>query len=289
LAHHLCGNLTVARHYAEQALRSPVGPDFPDPAVQFIRGTVDHRVAAHAVLAHILWLQGYPDQALQASRDSVRCALSLKHPLSLCYGLTCVGAVTLWRGDLVEARRQVTILLDCSTRHALSYWQLWGRCLELALRWREVGPDSDARLELLAHPLCTPLHSEALGALIEDSVPSAALERAKGDLAGWCAAELLRVKAEAMLKESRANVGQAETLFQESLEVARRQGALSWELRASLSLARLWQSQGESVQAYHLLAPVQSRFTEGFDTVDLSAASALLTELAAAKRWARRA
>ena len=289
LAHHLCGNLTVARHYAEQALKWPVGPDVPDPAVQFIRGTVDHRVAAHAVLAHILWLQGFPDHALQASRDSVRCALSLKHPLSLCYGLTCVGAVTLWRGDLVEARRQVTILLDCSTRHSLSYWQLWGRCLELALRWREIGPDSESRLQLLADPLCTPLHSEALGALIEDSIPGEALQRAKSDLAGWCAAELLRVKGEAVLKESRVNVAQAETLFQESLEVARRQGALSWELRASASLARLWQSQGDSLQAYHLLAPVYARFTEGFDTVDLSSAGALLTELAAAKRWARRA
>jgi predicted ATPase len=289
LAHHLCGNLTVARHYAEQALKRPVGPDVPDPAVQFIRGTVDHRVAAHAVLAHILWLQGFPDQALHASRDSVSCALSLQHPLSLCYGLTCVGAVTLWRGDLVEARRQVGILLDYSSRHALSYWQLWGRCLELALRWREVGPDSEGRLGLLQDPLCTPLHAEALGALIEDSVPSVALERAKGDLAGWCAAELLRVKGEAVLKESRANVALAESLFQESLEVARRQAALSWELRASLSLARLWQRRGDSLQAYHLLAPVHARFTEGFDTVDLVAASTLLTDLGAAKRWARRA
>ena len=114
MAHHLCGNLAVARHYAERALKWPGWPHVPasDPAVQFVRGTVDHRVAAHAVLAHILWIQGFPDQALQASRDSVRCASSLKHPLSLCYGLTCVGGVAVWRGDLVEARRQADMLLD---------------------------------------------------------------------------------------------------------------------------------------------------------------------------------
>ena len=291
LAHHLCGNLTVARHYAEQALKWPEGPISPasDPAAQFVRGTVDHRVAAHAVLAHILWMQGFPDQALQAGRDSIRCALTLKHPLSLCYGLVCVGGVTLWRGDLEEARRQVNMLLDYSTRHALGIWQFWGRCLDVALRWRETGPDSGARLQLLGDPLCTPLHVEALGALIEDSVPSEALERARGNLAGWCAAELLRVKGEAVLQESSANAQQAEILFQESLEVARRQGALSWELRSAMSLARLLQSQGDSLKAYRLLAPLQARFTEGFDTADLVASNTLLTELEASKRWVRRA
>ena len=291
LAQHLCGNLAVARHYAENALKWPDGPDVPasDPAVQFIRGTVDHRVAAHAVLAHILWMQGFPDQALQASRDSVRCALSVKHPLSLCYGLTCVGAVTVWRGDLVEARRQVNMLLDYSSRHGLSYWEFWGRCLEVAVRWRETGPDNPARMSLLGHRLCTPLHAEALGALIEDSVPAAALERAKIGVAGWCTAELLRVQGEVILRESPANFAQAESLFQQALEAARRQAALSWELRAAMSLARLWLARGDSLQAYYLLAPVQARFTEGFDTVDLVTASALLAELTTAKRWARRA
>jgi predicted ATPase/DNA-binding winged helix-turn-helix (wHTH) protein len=291
LSHHLCGNLTVARHYAEQALKWPVGPGFPasDPAVQFVRGTVDHRVAAHAVLAHVLWIQGFADQALNASRDSVRCALALNHPLSLCYGLTCVGGVTLWRGDLDEAQRQVAMLLEHSGPNGLSYWQFWGRCIELAVAWRQKGPDKESRLTLLRNPLCTPLHVEALGALIEDSVGRLALERARGGLAGWCAPELLRAEGEALLTSSRTNAVQAEKHFHESLELARRQGALSWELRAAMSLARLWQSQGNALEAYHLLAPVQARFTEGFDTVDLLAASALLADLAASKRRFRRA
>jgi predicted ATPase len=197
--------------------------------------------------------------------------------------------VTVWRGDLVEARRQANMLLDYSSRHGLSYWEFWGRCLEVAVRWRETGPDNEARMSLLGHRLCTPLHAEALGALIEDSVPGEALERAKGGLAGWCAAELLRVQGEVFLKESPANFARAENLFLQSLEVARRQAALSWELRAAMSLARLWQARGDSLQAYHLLAPIQARFTEGFDTVDLIAASSLLGELIPAKRWARRA
>jgi predicted ATPase len=97
------------------------------------------------------------------------------------------------------------------------------------------------------------------------------------------------VQGEAVLRESPANFAQAESLFQRALEAARRQAALSWELRAAMSLARLWQARGDSLQAYHLLAPIQARFTEGFDTVDLVTASALLAELTTAKRWARRA
>ena len=292
LAHHLHGGQGIARHHAERVLRglaeSPEASTW-DPSVQFVRGTVDHRVAAHAVLAPILWIQGFPDQALQASRDSVRSALTLGHALSLCYGLTCVSGVALWRGDLDEARRQVAMLLEHASRHALSYWQFWGRCLELVLTWRESGVDSDSRLDLFRDPRCTPLHIEALGTLVEDSVTSEVLERAKSNLAGWCAAELLRAEGEALLKRSYTNAAKAETLFEESLEVARRQGAMSWELRAAMSLARLRQSRGAAPAAFRLLSSAYGRFTEGFETADLTAARSLLLDLAVVRRMVRRA
>jgi predicted ATPase len=92
-------------------------------------------------------------------------------------------------------------------------------------------------------------------------------------------AELYRLKGELLLQQAAPNAPQAETCFQQALDVARHQQAKSWELRAAMSLARLWQQQGKRAEAYELLAPIYGWFTEGFDTADLQEAKALLAEL----------
>ena len=94
------------------------------------------------------------------------------------------------------------------------------------------------------------------------------------------AAELYRIKGELLLRQAVPDAPQAEACFQQALAVARRQQAKSWELRAALSLSRLWQHQGKRAEARELLAPVYGWFTEGFDTADLQEAKALLDELA---------
>ena len=94
-------------------------------------------------------------------------------------------------------------------------------------------------------------------------------------------AELYRLKGELSLKQTIADASEAETCFQAALNIARSQQAKSWELRAAMSLARLWQFQGKSLDAYELLAPVYEWFTEGFDTADLQDAKALLNWLKA--------
>ena len=93
-------------------------------------------------------------------------------------------------------------------------------------------------------------------------------------------AELYRVKGELLLAHSTAQHAEAETNLHQALDVARRQQAKSLELRAAISLARLWQHQGKRAEARALLAPVYGWFTEGFDTADLQEAKALLDELA---------
>jgi predicted ATPase len=104
-----------------------------------------------------------------------------------------------------------------------------------------------------------------------------ALARAEQTEAGWYLAELLRTKGELLLhRRAPADAAAAEQCFLQALEVARRQDALSWELRAAMSLARLWRGQRRVSQARKLLEPVYHRFTEGFGTVDLVAAKALL-------------
>jgi predicted ATPase len=95
----------------------------------------------------------------------------------------------------------------------------------------------------------------------------------------WFEAEVHRLAGEVELKTLEPDAAKAEEYFERALTVARAQQAKSWELRAAMSLARLWRDQGKPQQAHELLAPVYGWFTEGFDTLDLKEAKALLDEL----------
>ena len=96
----------------------------------------------------------------------------------------------------------------------------------------------------------------------------------------WFEAEVHRMAGELALRSPGRNAKKAEAHFERALAVARQQQAKSWELRAAMSMARLWRDQGKPQQARGLLAPVYGWFTEGFDTLDLKQAKALLHELA---------
>jgi predicted ATPase len=107
-----------------------------------------------------------------------------------------------------------------------------------------------------------------------------ALEHSERTGERWCVAEFLRTKGELLLMErEQPDATAAEDCFLQAIDVARRQRALSWELRAATSLARLWCEQGRTEEARELLLPVYDRFTEGFETVDLKAAKSLVAEL----------
>jgi predicted ATPase len=95
----------------------------------------------------------------------------------------------------------------------------------------------------------------------------------------WCEAEINRIAGEVVLQEQKPDVTKAQAYFERALSVARAQQAKSWELRAAMSMARLWRDQGKRDAARKLLAPVYGWFTEGFDTLDLKEAKALLDEL----------
>jgi predicted ATPase len=96
----------------------------------------------------------------------------------------------------------------------------------------------------------------------------------------WYEAELYRLKGALLLQQASDNQAEAETCFQRAIAIAQKQSAKSWELRATTSLAKLWQQQGKRQEAHDLLAPVYGWFTEGFDTADLKDAKALLDALA---------
>ena len=142
---------------------------------------------------------GRADRAARVTRETLECAQATGHPLSLCLALTSICTVALWTGDLPEARHCVAMLLEQSNRHSLAYWQVWGRCLEAAVRSRT--GERKAHPRVLSDPLCHPMHHETLATLSAELPTEAIAARAESGLAGWCAAELLRVEAETLLRD----------------------------------------------------------------------------------------
>jgi predicted ATPase len=118
-----------------------------------------------------------------------------------------------------------------------------------------------------------------MGTLAEAAVSPRGVERVAGGLVGWCAPEILRAVAENGLRDEPHAVAAAEATFMRSLEMARAQKALSWELRTVTSLARLWRDHGRRRDARRLLSDTYDRFDEGLATADLIAARMLVDEL----------
>ena len=138
--------------------------------------------------------------------------------------------------------------------------------------------------QTLSRPFCLVLLAEAAehAGQVEEGLRLLAKALAAFEVSGRgdMLAEAYRLQGALLLRQAAPDASQAEACFQQALAIARRQQAKSWELRAALSLSRLWQQQGKRAEAYELLAPIYGWFTEGFDTADLQEAKALLEELA---------
>jgi predicted ATPase len=289
---HFLGDQPSARRHLEHMLahyalaRKPEIIPFP----------AEQRVTARAYLARILWLQGFPDQAMRTAESSIEDARAANHATSLCYALALAACpIALWTGDLTPAESYVGTLLDHSTRHALPVWHALGLShqgmlavkrgdLNTGLRLLRAGFDElgEARPALRFLTLMSEM-AETLGragkiadalAAIDETIERS--ERTEGD---WIMPELLRIKGELILLQGAEAAATAEGHFRQALDWARRQGALSLELRAATSLARLLRDQDRPADAMALLQPIYDRFTEGFDTVDLQAAKALIDAL----------
>jgi len=277
---HLVGRQADARPFAERAL------DHPAAAIRTAHKSFheyDNRVAARSHLARILWLQGYQDRAVTLAEEGVAHGTSLNYPPALCYVLVYAACpIAFWTGDMSAARRYVDLLLEQSKNLSYGYWQSWCQCFQRAL---DLGKDgtvgfADRLLKLRTCALGA-LYLDMLSTLREEVAGPQAMARIEKDRESWCAAEVLRAIACGMLKQGGpAAATAAQPILLGSLNMARRQGALSWELRSATSLARLWQSRRRLAEASELLAPVYGRFSEGFATADLTAARRLLDELA---------
>jgi predicted ATPase/DNA-binding winged helix-turn-helix (wHTH) protein len=294
VSQHYLGDQKSARRHLERVLADDVTLHHR----YLIRFQIDSRVAARVFLARILWLQGFPDQAMQAAHSAVEDARAANHGLSFCYALS-LGAcpIALWVGDLVAAEHYVEMLLDHSTQNALALWRSFGQGHHGVLVIKRGGVVGGLRLlrtsldeigearSALGLITLLDVMAEALGRAGQIANGLAAIEealaRSERNEERWCVAELLRIKGELLLLQGAPGaMATAEDHVRRALDWARRQGALSWELRAATSLAQLLRDQGRPADAAALLQPVYDRFTEGFDTTDLKAAKALLAALA---------
>ena len=294
ISFHFLGENDKGRQHIERSLRHFGGGDNRSHAVRF---QFDQAVTASAYAARILWLMGFPDQALRTLETGVNHALTLGHSLSLCYILGSAACpLTLSVGDIVAAERNVTMLVDHSERHGLALWRIMGRrfkgnfCIRtgdhetgLKLIFNAIDALHEAGFALY-HTETLAEYAEALTVVgdIDQGcvIINRALAQARRNEERWCLPELLRIKGD-LARSTAADGGEAaaEKLFLESIGWARRQKALAWELRTSISLARLRRDLGRVSEANAELSATYARFTEGFATADLKAAQKLLAEL----------
>jgi predicted ATPase/DNA-binding winged helix-turn-helix (wHTH) protein len=294
VSQHYLGDLPSARRHLERML---VGYVTPHQTSRIIRFHSDQRVLMSVFLARVLWLQGFPDQATRAAHSTVEAAHAANHTISMCLALAHAACpIALLTGDLAAAEHYSTMLLDHSTRQALALWRAYSRSFQGVLVIQR--GDVIAGLRLLRggfdeigkaggthiFRLIVFLMAEALGHARQNAEGLAAIEeaisRSERTEEHWTMAESMRTKGELLLLQGAPGAAAAaEDHFRQALDWARRQGALSWELRAATSLARLLQNQDRPADAIACLQPVYDRFTEGFGTADLITAKQLIHEL----------
>jgi predicted ATPase/class 3 adenylate cyclase len=287
------GELTATRLHQEQGLRL-YDPQRHRSHAALYSGH-DPGVCCRYRSGGCLWLLGYPDQAVASSQAALDLAQQLAHPLSLGIALYWAAMLHHMRREvpLTQARAEALMTLATGqgfsalvagamtllgwTRAASGHGEEGIRQIQQGLAAYEAGGDARDRpyyVALLAEASTqSGQTAEGLRAL------AAVLARQGKSEVQWWEAELHRLRGELLLQHAVAQRGEAEASFQHALAVARRQQAKSLELRAAVSLSRLWQQQGKYAEAHQLLGEVYSWFTEGLDTADLQEAQALLAAL----------
>ena len=269
-----------------------------DGSLAFLYGGHDPGVCCRMHSAMALWFLGYPKSALERSRAGLALARDLSHLASIANALPFAMIVHQLRGEGAVVRELAESIITLSTERGFPQWLLFGKVFE-ALLQAEQGGDGAAIAQLrgaiaeyraTGNELYVPgffsLLATALlkhGA-IDEGLGAVADALAMADATGsrvW-ESDYYRLKGELLLARDPAAGQDAEIAFRQAIEIARGQSARSLELRAAVSLGRLWERQGKRREAARVLAEIHGWFTEGFDTVDLMEAKSLLDRLSGA-------
>jgi predicted ATPase len=245
----------------------------------------------------LLWLLGYPDQGQVRSHAALTLAQQSAHPFSLGRALSFAAVFHQLRREGQTAQEYAEASISVATEQGFPHWRArgfllrgWalaqqGQAKEGIEQITQGMMDYRATGAELVRPYLLALLAEAYGTTGEPhaglTVLTEALTRVDTTGERWYESEIYRLKGELLLlAQSPDNQAEAEACFQQAIAIAQNQQAKSLELRAAVSLSRIWQQQGKRQEAHDLLAPVYSWFTEGFDTADLQEAQALLYALA---------
>ena len=255
----------------------------------------DVRVAILFQRSLSLWLLGNPDAALVDAAKAISDARQIGHAASLTYALLFTWFVQIFCGNYSAAAAQAVEIVAIADAKGSALWNACGVVVQgctaaVTGTASEAAPTITtalAALRITGLSLWTPVWLSFLAKAHADLGQFGDAWRYLGDAMAtaertgevWYLPELHRMMGEIALRSPERDVAKAEAYFERSLAVARQQRAKSWELRAAMSMARLWRDQGKPQQARELLAPVYRWFTEGFDTRDLKEAKALLGQL----------
>lgn len=285
------GELAPARANFEQALALYDPQQHRDR--ELLGGFQDHVVSCLSHLTLNLIVLGYPDQAVRRIHEALARAQELAHPYSLVYALIHAVTIHQLRLNILAVHEHTGAMIAICEEQEFVFWLGWGmfykgwalvaqghveegiaqmrQGIARFVRDRLMGPYTYA---LLAVASVHRGQTEEEWAMLDQ-----ALDEVNQGEGRFYTAELHRLKGELLLRQSTSNAQQAEACFHQALDLARRSQAKWWELRAAMSLSRLWQRQGKRNDARQLLAEVYDWFTEGFDTSDLQEAQTLLRQL----------
>ncbi len=243
----------------------------------------------------VLWLKGFPDRALEAAREAICEAEASSKPVNECFSCLYTAPLFLWCGELGAAQDALEKLMTHPSWHALPPLHATAFALqgELAIRQGEVERGlsllrsalpmmrADRQTIQLARASCALAEGLAAAGQLNEAlavIGNAIAETEAGTETSQFP-ELLRIQADILLSMPSTDEMLAEAVIKRSLASARRQSAMAWELRTSMTLAKFRARQGRHEEAHQLLHSIYGQFTEGFETGDLKAARLLLNEL----------
>jgi transcriptional regulator with XRE-family HTH domain/tetratricopeptide (TPR) repeat protein len=288
--HHL-GKLASARSHLEQgiSLLDGLEQQYMPGFLSGLHGNILYR----SFVAHTIWLLGFPDQSLQQNQEALALAEALSHPFNVAAALAYAAMLHQFRREWHLAQTQAAATITLCTEVEFPYYQAWAVVVEGAVLAEQGEAEKGiaqierglADLRVTGAGLRQPYYLSLLAGAyakageIDEGLRILATAMAWAyERDDYChVAELHRLKGEFLWQQA-ADEEEVEVCFQQAIAVARQQQAKSLELRAAMSLGRLWQRQGRTVAARQQLAAIYNWFTEGFDTPDLQEAKALLDE-----------